>query len=164
MDNISKPLETKLQEQIGHEYHNSRVYRAMSEWAKFNGLNGMAKLLYSYSEEEVDHAKAFYDYLQDRDVLPITPPLDKVQIEFKDMEEIIPLIYKTEITTSAQIDLIYEMAVKDSDHATAEFAFEFVKEQVSEEAKALYWVDRLKAYKQTNSPLILLDKEMKHKA
>jgi ferritin len=164
MRRLTPEMATLIQAQVINESNNVRLYRAMSEWLKFNGWKGAAKLWLQYSKGEQDHADRLYQYLQNRDWQPLTQALAGQPKEFVSLENIIKQSLSHEIEVSGQINAISEAAFNEPDLPTFTFIQWFVKEQIEEEAKLQEWSQRLQAYKDSGSDLILLDKEMKHAA
>jgi ferritin len=163
---VSKKIHDMINAQIGHEQTNSLLYLAMSNWANFEGWQGVAELYKKYSDEEAGHRDIFIKYLLDRNALPATPSKTDMVIpaDFAGIAEIISATLKREIETTEAIKKISYAAMEDKDCVTGDFLIEMILEQRSEESDAMYWSDRLDLYKSTNSPLIMFDKEMGDKA
>ena len=164
MRRLTPEIATMIQTQIVNESNNVRLYRSMSEFLKFNGWTGAAKLWKKYSDQEQGHADKLCQYLQDRNWQPLTQSLAAYPKEFGSLESVINQSYLHEIEVTNQINTISESAFNEPDQPTFTFMQWFVNEQIEEEAKMLEWVSRIQAYKDSNSDLILLDKEMKHAA
>ena len=60
--------------------------------------------------------------------------------------EVFEHVYSHECKVSEMIDKMVDIAEKDRDHASRDFLFTFVREQVEEERTAKDIVDQLKAY------------------
>ena len=93
--------------------------------------------------------------------MPQTPSqtFDKVPNEFDGVKAILEATLKREIETTDSIKKINMQAMEEGDCLTKTFLISMLNEQIEEEANAIKWVDRYKVYEDTNSPLILLDKE-----
>jgi len=79
---ISKEIEGLLNQRILEEEKSSRLYLSMSKWLDFNGYFGASKLWKKYSDEEFEHSKKAYSYLEDLNILPTVPPLPEPICEF----------------------------------------------------------------------------------
>lgn len=160
---ISDAIENVLNSQIQHEYNNAKVYRAMANCLEFNGWSGAAKLWKVYSKEEIGHAEKIIEYMQDRDCQPIIPGIEMPIQKYKGIKEIVNLSNDKEITTTKQWTDIYTLALEEKDYLTMELAKEFLLEQREEEAKTIYWIDRIVMYESSNKSLGDIDKEMEKK-
>jgi len=164
MKQVSSKIEGLINDQIKREYNNSMLYQAMSEWLNYNGWFGGAELYAKHSEEERGHGIRFANYLQDRDALPITPSPELPQRDFKDIEDILNKTYEKELDTTKNIVNIAKVSIDEGDLVTYQALNWFINEQISEESDALFWIDKVEMYKETNKPLGDLDKEFKHKS
>ena len=157
---ISDNIEKILNAQIANEMNSSALYRAMGNCLEYNGWVGAAKLWKKYSVEETGHAEKIINYMQDRDCMPIIPATTLPQQKFEGIEDIVAKSDEHEILVTSQWKKIASEAMKEADLMTFELAQWFVNEQIEEEAKMIYWLDRIEMYKKTNKPLSDLDKEM----
>lgn len=157
---ISDNVEAILNKQIKHEFDNSRLYLSMSQCLEFNGWFGAAKLWKKYSDEEIGHGEKIMSYMQDRDCKPTTPDTTQPTKDYKGIKEIVNLSDKREVETTAEWKNIAMTAWKEGDILTFNLAQVFLNEQVEEEAKTIYWRDRIVMYEMSNKPLGDIDKEM----
>lgn len=158
-DNIEKILNT----QIVNEGYSSAIYRAMANCLEYNGWVGAAKLWKKYSSEEMAHYEKIISYMQDRDCMPIIPAIPQPQYKYEGIKNIVELSDKHEIDVSGQWKKIASEAMKESDLMTFELAQWFIGEQTEEEAKMIYWLDRIDMYEKTNKSLGDIDEEMEDK-
>lgn len=157
---ISKKIEDLINYRIVEEEKSSRLYLAMAKWLNFNGFVGASKLWTKYSEEESLHAIWAYSYLEDLDILPCVPALDKPQEKFKSLSEICELSYQHELAITVQCNELAKAAASEGDYMTLELAQRYLKEQVEEIGKATTWLDKLQAFGDSPEALRLLDNEM----
>lgn len=160
MKRLSDNIEKILNAQILNEMDSSALYRAMSNCLEHRGWVGAAKLWKKYSSEEVGHAEKIMSYMQDRDCKPIIPGTTQPQQMFEDIVDIVNKSDAHEVLITSQWKKIASEAMKEADLMTFELAQWFIKEQTEEEAKVLYWIDRIEMYKKTNKSLGDLDDEM----
>lgn len=159
MKRISDKIHMALKAQLKNELDSSRLYLAMSQWLEFNGWFGAAKLWKKYADEELVHVDRFYKYMQDRNAMPCTPVAKEQPTEFKGIKEIVIASYEHEVQVSNWIRDIALAALNEKDLHTYDFMMELIREQTEEEAKTLYWVDRVEMLEQQNVSLFFLDKE-----
>lgn len=149
-----------LNNRIQQEELSARIYKAMSVWLNYNGFAGAAKLWQKYSDEEVKRSEITYNYLLDLDIMPAVDSLQKPQTAFESLEQIIQLSYKHELDITAQCNRLAKNSYEVGDFQTLQLAQSYLKEQVEEQAKTKYWIDRLKAFGNSKEALRLLDNEM----
>ena len=156
MKRISDELEKRMNFHIQMEEDSSRLYRAMGEWFEYNGWYSAAKLWKKYADEEMTHCSKFYQYLQDRDVLPITPMVKEQSNEYESMEKIVEASYKHEIDVSTELSKTATMALKEGCLTGFTFMQWFINEQIEEEAKMMAFLDRIDMLKETNTSLFFM--------
>lgn len=157
---ISKNIETILNSQIANEMNSSKLYRAMSNCLEYSGWEGAAKLWKKYASEENEHAEKIISYMQDRDCKPQIPLTMLPPQDFEGIKTIVVKSDAHEIKITNDWKEIAKSAMKEFDMLTFELAQDFLKEQREEEAKLIYWMDRISVLESTNTPLYFLDKEM----
>lgn len=157
MKRISDELEKRMNFHIEMEENSSRLYRAMSQWFTYNGWTSAGALFNKYADEEMTHMKKFYDYLQDRDVLPITPVVEEQSNKFESMEKIIEASYKHEIDVSIELSKTAARALKEGCLTSFTFMQWFINEQIEEEAKMKSFLDRIDMLKETNTSLFFME-------
>lgn len=157
MKRISDTLEERMNAHIKLEEDSSRLYRAMSQWFTYNGWTSAGALFDKYASEEMTHMKKFYDYLQDRDVLPTTPIVKEQGNTFESMEKIIEAAYKHEIDVSTELSKTATMALKEGCLTAFTFMQWFINEQIEEEAKMMVFLDRIDMLKETNTSLFFME-------
>lgn len=132
---LPQSIADDLNKHIQAEAFSSQIYLAMASWLEDNGYFGGAKLFKKYSEEELNHMHKLYEYLLDRDFLPITPVIDKPNNNYTDILDIIETSYKHEIEVSDSYHVTGDLCLKEGCHTTYAFIQWFIKEQIEEEAK-----------------------------
>lgn len=145
---------------INQEELSSRIYQGMAVYADFNGYSGMAKLWYQYAEEEMVHAKGYYQYLLDMDIQPIVGELPAQSMEYSGPVDIIEKSYLHEVEVTMQINQLLELARKENCGTLIDLALKNQREQVEELGKSSHWLDRLEAFADSEVALRLLDNEM----
>lgn len=161
---ISDTLENMINTQIQRELDSSMIYLSMSEYLNYVGWFGAAKLFKKYSDEELTHMHKFREYLQDRNVLPKIPASTEQPRTYECIKDIVQKTYDHEVQVSKWISEIASASLKEGDFTTYQMLNWFINEQIEEEAKALYWIDRIEMYEKYNKPIGDLDEEMGDKA
>ena len=161
---ISKKIEELINFRIVEEEKSSRLYLAMSKYLDYNGYTGAAKLWKKYSDEEMTHAGWAYSYLEDLDILPEVPALEKPICEFKGLPEICKASYDHEVKITLQCQSLAKEAQSEGDYMTLQLAQKYLAEQVEELYRQTYWLDKLEAFGTSNEALRLLDNEMSKSA
>lgn len=162
MKRLSDKIYNMLNEQIRNEHESSTLYLTMSQWLDYNGWRGGAKLWKKYSDEELSHRDKFYSYIQDRDCMPKTLATKEQPISFDCVKDIAEASYKHEIQVTEWIKQIALAAFEEKDLNTYEFAMKMIGEQTEEEAKTLYWVDRIEMMEAKGASLYFIDKEFEN--
>jgi ferritin len=157
---LSKKMEKALNAHMNEELYSFYIYLAMSAYLDSAYLKGMAGWMQAQAKEEMAHAMKFFSYIQERNaevtLLAIAQPP-------KTWDGPLPVFenaYAHEKHITSRINALYEMAIKEGDHATAGFLQYFIKEQVEEEASVDPIVHRLKLAGDSGGALFMLDREL----
>ena len=94
----------------------------------------------------MEHAHKLIDYDLDRGGDITIAQINVVQTGWGNPLEVFEHVYKHECYVSELIDKLVDIAEADKDHASRDFLFWFVREQVEEESTAKEIVDQLKNY------------------
>jgi ferritin len=112
------------------------------------------------SEEEYVHAMRLYDFLIARNgrvkLLPVAAP----QVDFDAVPQVFEKAFAQEQTVTGQINLLYELALKEKAF-TALIELEwFIQEQVEEEKAAREVVHKFQMVRNDPAALLDLDREL----
>lgn len=132
---ISDRIEADFNKHIQAELLSAQIYDAMAVWCKDRGYFGGAKRFEKYADEERTHADKMYDYILDRDCLPIVPEIPKPQTNYNDIFDVVTAAYKHELEVSDSYHVSADLAMSEKDHTAYVFLQWFIKEQIEEEAK-----------------------------
>lgn len=109
-----------LNERLKDEFNAYYLYRSATNWCRNIGYMKAADYFAKESEDELSHAKKIEDFLVQWNVTPELPSIQKPELTFKDLVEIIEKAYKTEYDlyekyedTSAKIMKIGDICVFD---------------------------------------------------
>ncbi len=147
-----------LNDQLNLELYSAYIYQAMGAHFASEGWEGFSAWMDAQAQEEMDHARRIYDYIDERggrvELMEIEKPpfaWDSVSAAFEDA-------LKHEKKVTASINEIVSMARSEEDYATESFLQWFVDEQVEEEDSVGAIVDKLE--KAGREGLYILDKEL----
>jgi ferritin len=160
---ISENMIKLLNFRIEQEEYSSRLYKAMGICMDYKGYSGAAKLFKKYSDEEAAHAEWAYSYLLDLDIRPTVPAIQAPPPEFEGLLQVIDKAYKHELMITKQCEELAKAALTEGSFMTLALAQKYLKEQVEELSKVIFWLDRIEVLggsKITPDGLFLLDKEM----
>ncbi len=141
---ISKDLEKALNGQIAAELFSANLYLSMSFYLEKEGFNGFSSWMKKQSSEEMNHAYLMAGYIIKRGGNATVNKVEAVKQTWKTPLEVFEDAYKHECQISKLIDKLLDQAIQEGDKATQDFLWQFVREQVEEEATASGIVDRIK--------------------
>lgn len=143
---LSKELSEAFNAQVNAEMWSANLYLSMAVYFKKEGLNGFAHWMEKQFEEENEHAQKMIDFAIERGGNIEIGQINVVPTGWGNVLEVFEHVYSHECKVSEMIDNMVDIAEKDRDHASRDFLFGFVREQVEEERTAKDIVDQLKAY------------------
>ena len=143
---LSKNLSEAFNAQVNAEMWSSNLYLSMAVYFMKNGMNGFAHWMKKQAAEELEHADKMIDYAIDRGGEINIAQVDAVPTEWANPVAAFENVYQHECKVSAMIDNLMNIAEADKDHASRDFLFGFVHEQVEEESSAKSILDELKNY------------------
>lgn len=143
---LSKKLSEAFNAQVNAEMWSSNLYLSMAVYFKKEGLDGFAHWMEKQADEELDHAHQMIDYSIDRGGDITIGQVNVVPTGWGSPIEVFEHVYKHEKHVSELIDKMVDIAEEDKDHASRDFLFGFVREQVEEESTAKGILDDLKNY------------------
>ena len=158
---ISPKVSDLINAQIQSEFGASQQYIAIAIYFDDEDLPDLAQFFYRQAEEEREHAMKFVQYMLDVDSKPIIPPLPEFRNNFEDAEDAVGYALAQEIKVTDQINAIMTQAIKDNDHASAQFLQWFVEEQVEEVSSM---DELLGTIKHANGMLLFVEDFVRRKA
>ena len=141
---ISKKLQDALNEQIVAEIYSANLYLSMSFYMEKEGFEGFSTWMKKQSAEEMDHAYQMASFIIKRGGEAVVNQMPAVKQKWSTPLEAFEDTYKHECHVSQLIDKLLELAISEHDNASQDFLWQFVREQVEEEATASGIVDRIK--------------------
>ena len=157
---ISPKIEKALNEQINAEMFSAYLYLAMVAYFQDKNLSGFANWMTVQNQEETFHAMKFFKYVAERGGRVTLGAIDKPQFEWESPLAAMEAAQKHEAYISGRINTLMDLAIKEKDHATANFLNWFVAEQVEEEDSVNEVVQKLRMVGTGGGGLFMMDRDM----
>jgi ferritin len=157
---LSKPVQDAMNEQIKNELFSAYQYLSMAAYCEAANLPGFARWMRAQSQEELQHAIKFYDFVLERNGRVSLRAIDAPLGEFGSPLEVFERALEHEQKVTAMINDLYGLAVRENDYASQTFLQWFVTEQVEEEKNTGDVVETLKMIGDKSEALFLLDREL----
>lgn len=157
---ISDKMVKGITRQINREIYSGYFYLAMASFAQDAGLSGVANWFNVQLQEELSHAKKFYDYLQQRNVRVKLDAIEAPPQEFSSVTDLFKQTLEHEKKVTAMITDLVNMAIEEKDRATEIMLQWFVTEQVEEEANASDILQKLKVFGEKGDALLMIDRDL----
>ena len=141
---ISEKLQKAINDQVKAEMWSANLYLAMSFYFKRNSYDGFANWMKKQSQEETEHAYQMADFIIKRGGKAVLGKIEAVPQTWESPLAAFENVYAHECKVSALINSLLDLAEEERDRAAQDFLWQFVREQVEEEATASGIVDRLK--------------------
>lgn len=158
---LSKKMEKAFNEQINAEMYSSYLYLAMQAHFASTNLNGFANWMSIQVKEENAHAMMMFNFVLERGGSINLKAIAQPDSTWKDPIKVFEATLKHEQHVTQLIHNLYDIALQEKDHASANFLLWFVKEQVEEESTASDILEQLKMVEGKGHGLLLLDRELK---
>lgn len=160
---MNEKIYKALNEQIKHEFYSSNLYLSIASYFENIPLEGMAKWFRKQAEEEHEHGMKIYNYINDRNLMVDLQDIPKPPAKFESVEEVFKQALAHEKKVTHWIYEIYEMALKEKDHATHVFLQWFITEQVEEEKNANDNLDQIQYIGDDKAALFVIDQNFAKK-
>jgi len=157
---LDKAIQDAMNEQIKNEFYSAYQYLSMAAYCESANLPGFAHWMRTQSQEEMEHAMKFYDFILARNGRVVLHAMDQPVVDFGSPLEVFEQALEHEREVTAMINDLYGLAVRENDYASQAFLQWFVTEQVEEEKNAGDVVDTLKMVGEKSESLFLLDREL----
>lgn len=155
---ITEKLQNAVNDQITAELWSSNLYLQMAFYFEKEGWDGFAHWMHKQSDEERNHAIMLAKYLAKRGGEAKVNMVDVVPTGWGSVKEVFANVAEHERHVSRLIDDLVDVASAEKDKATQDFLWEFVREQVEEEATVDAIVNKIERC--GDSGLIFLDSEL----
>ena len=155
---LSKRLESMLNNQIAHELTNSKKYRVVCSWLRYEGYEGLASYFDKWSKEEDDHARWILSYIVDRNGCVDIPTTESVNMDFKSLIQVAEYVLSTEQETTSLLYKIMEQAKMENCYMSQDFLLtKMIHEQIEEEDKAQTLYDLCEKAKDNIAAIMAID-------
>ena len=157
---LSKTMQDAINEQIKNELYSAYLYLSMSAYCETNSLPGFARWMRAQSQEEVEHAMKFFDFVNERGGRVVLQAIDQPPLEFESPRAIFEQSLEHERKVTGMIHSLYELALEEKDYAAQILLHWFIDEQVEEESSAAQILDTLEMIGDKGQALVMLDREL----
>ena len=161
---LSATMQSAINQQMKYEIESAYLYLAMSAFCESKNLPGMASWLRVQWQEELDHAMKLFRYMTERGGRVSLEAVDKPQADFASSQALFAMVLEHEKKVTSAINKLYDLAVKENDHATQIELQWFVKEQVEEEKNASDVLHMLSMTGESGISLLMLDRQLGQRA
>ncbi|MFA5996058.1 MAG: ferritin [Patescibacteria group bacterium] len=146
--------------QIKEELYSSYLYLAMSAYAQQLNLAGVANWFFVQAQEELDHAKGFYQHLVACGAKVTLQAIAQPPVEFTGVTKMFQESLKHEQFITSKIHQLCDLASKEKDRALENLLRWYVTEQVEEEANVTALIEKIKLTGDKGAALYWLDKDL----
>ncbi len=157
---MNEKVRALLNQQINKEFYSAYLYLDFSNYFKAKGLDGFANWYMIQAQEERDHAKLFYQYLQNENQVVTLEAIAKPDKEFTCHMDVLKAGLEHEEYVTSLINDIYAAAYDVKDFRTMQFLDWFVKEQGEEETNANDLITKMELFGSDPRSLYLLNQEL----
>ncbi|WP_129128282.1 ferritin [Geomonas oryzae] len=157
---LTEKLCQALNNQLNNELYSAYLYLSMSSYAGSIGLKGSANWFMVQYQEEMVHAMKFYNYINSRGEHVNLQAIAAPPAEFKSLLDMFEQTLKHELSITASINDLTDLALAEKDHATNIFLQWFVTEQIEEEENDRDIIGKLKLIGDNGQGLLMLDNEL----
>jgi ferritin len=157
---LSQKMQDALNEQINEELASAYIYLSMAAYCESIALPGFAHWMRAQTEEEMEHAMKFFDYINDRGGRVQLQAIDGPPVDFDGPTAVFEKTLEHEQFITGRIHKLYSMAVEENDYASQILLQWFVDEQVEEEKSATEILDVLKRIGDKGHALVMLDRQL----
>ncbi|SDL90401.1 ferritin [Halarsenatibacter silvermanii] len=144
-----------LNDQLNLELYSAYVYQAMGAQMEEEGWEGFAHWMDMQAEEELEHARKIYDFINERGGRVELQAIDKPPFEWDSVVSAFETALEHEQKVTQSINDIVSLAREEDDYATESFLQWFVDEQVEEEDTVEGILDKME--KAGDQGMLMLD-------
>jgi ferritin len=157
---LSDKMLEALNDQINAEMFSAYMYLAIAAYFEEENFPGFSHWMRLQSDEEMEHAMKFYNYIIERQGRVTLGALDAPPVAWDSPVAAFEASLEHEQYISGRINDLVTLALEEHDHATNSFLQWFVDEQVEEEASVDAVVQDLKRVADFPAGLFMLDREL----
>ena len=161
---MNERVEKAFNEQINEELFSSYVYLSMYAHFEAKNMEGFANWMKLQAQEEVAHAMRLFDHINRRGGRVLLAAIGEPPTDFGSPLEVFEKALAHEQHITGCINRLYKMALEEGDYAAQMELQWFIDEQVEEEENTGRAVELLKMAGDSQSALLMLDREMANRA
>ncbi|MDB5349754.1 MAG: ferritin-like protein [Planctomycetota bacterium] len=156
---ISATLNAAINSQIREELGNSSQYLAIASYFDCEGLKLLAKIYYTQSAEEREHAMRFVKFVIDSGGKVEIPAVPAPRNDFRSAEDAAQLALDSEIRTTEQIYDLMTLAIGEKNYIATNALQWFINEQLEEVSSAQA---RLAVIKRSGPNVLMVEAYLAH--
>jgi ferritin len=157
---MSDKLRDLFNEQITLEFSAAYTYLAMAAYFDERDLTGFANWMTRQHEEEIVHARKFFDFMLDRGAGVHLGAIPEPHQGYGSAVEAFEAALAHEQKVSKAIHALYAAAVEEGDYTCMPLLSWFIDEQVEEEASVGRVLERVRLAADNPAALLMLDGEL----
>lgn len=157
---LTKEMESSINKQINEELFSAYLYQSMAAYFETQSFEGMASWMELQAQEEMFHAKKFYDYVNERGGKVILTAIEGPKTQWGSVLDVFEDALEHERYITGCIYKLFELAIEQKDHMTNVFLNWYITEQAEEEGSIQKIIDNLKKIKDSSNGLFMMDKEL----
>jgi len=157
---LKQSMIDKLNEQINLEFYSSNLYLQMSAWAEYKGFEGCAEFLRAHADEEMEHMKRLFTYVNETGALAQVGAIEAAPTEFGTIKGLFEKVFEHECLVTQKINELAHTAFTTQDYSTFSFLQWYVAEQHEEEKLFKGILDKIEIIGEDGKGLFFIDKEI----
>ncbi|MCK5813347.1 MAG: non-heme ferritin [Cocleimonas sp.] len=157
---LSQEILDKLNNQIDVEFYSSNLYLQMASWCEAQNYTGASKFLMEHADEEMEHMRRIFKYINDTGSQAIIPQLEQPPFSYESLQHVFKEIYKHECYVTSTINELVATTTAADDYSTLNFLQWYVAEQHEEEHLFMGIVNRMAMVEGSRTGLLMIDKEL----
>ena len=157
---LKEEIQEKLNQQVNNELYAAYIYQAMGAQFEAESLEGFASWMDLQTQEELEHARKIYDYINERGGRVELRAIAEPPKDFGTPLEAFQAALEHEEMVTGKINELMSLARKHDDYATESFLQWFVDEQVEEEDSVNAIIDKLEMIGGASSGIYILNNEL----
>ncbi|MEW5822592.1 MAG: ferritin [Cyanobacteriota bacterium] len=157
---LSQQLEEALNKQLNKELHSAYIYQSMAAYFESTDFEGMALWMDHQTQEEMIHARKFYDYINERGGRVRLTGIEAPKVDWDSPLSVYQDALEHERYITKSIYELVDLAQGERDHMTNAFLQWFITEQAEEEATASAVISKLERVKNSPDGTFMMDREL----
>lgn len=149
-----------INEQINAELYSAYLYLSMAAYFEEENLSGFSNWMRVQFEEEQFHGMKLFNYLAERGGRVKLDAIDAPKVKWGSITEVFEDTLEHEQHVTSLINKLMDIALEESDHATASFLRWYIDEQVEEESNAESILHQLKMINGAGNGILMMDREL----